>query len=31
MWETHAIKTTCVSHMPRNTCQSYMYIVWNFL
>jgi hypothetical protein len=31
MWETHDIKTTCDSHMPRDTCQSYMCVVENFL
>jgi hypothetical protein len=31
MWETHVIKTTCVSHMSRNTCHSYMWVVGNFL
>jgi hypothetical protein len=29
--EALAIKTTCDSHMLRETCQSYMWVVLNFL
>jgi len=29
MWEVHAIKITYVSHMTRDTCQSYMWVVEN--
>jgi hypothetical protein len=29
--EVHAIKTTCDSHMPKDTCQFYMWVVENFL
>jgi hypothetical protein len=32
MWEAHAIKKkACGSHMLMDTCQSYMWVVWNFL
>lgn len=31
MWEVHAIKITCASHIPRDIYQSYMWVVWNFL
>jgi hypothetical protein len=31
MWEVHTIKIKCISHMLRDTCQSYVRIVWNFL
>jgi hypothetical protein len=27
MWEAHTIKTTCASHMPRDTCHFYMWVV----
>jgi len=29
MSEAHPIKTTCASHMPNDTCQFYMWVVWN--
>jgi hypothetical protein len=31
MWEAYAIKTTCVSHMPRDICHFYMWVVGYFL